>query len=84
MKMQIKIDLRLKTIPEMEAVEPVLILGKIYTANTLKTEEPEEWHIPIRVKTVMGVEGTTSIYTTELCDYFERGLYRIVRMAYDL
>ena len=84
MKMQIQIDLRLKTIPEMEAVEPVLMLRKICTANTMKTEEPQEWHMAIHAKTVMGVEGSTCIYMTEVYDYLERGLDRIIRMAHDL
>lgn len=84
MKMEIQIDLRLKTIGEMEAIEPVLMLGKIYTANTMKTEEPQEWHYPLRAKTVMGVEGSTCMCTTVLRDYFERDIYRIIRMAYDL
>lgn len=82
--MEIQIDLRLKRIPEMEAIEPVLTLRKIYTANTMRGGEPEELHIPLFAETVMGVEGTTSCYTTVTYDYFQRELYRIIRMAYDL
>ena len=68
----------------MEAVEPVLILGKIYTANTLKTEEPEQWSPPIRLRTVMGVEGSTAVCMTRVENHLGRVPYTYVRMAYDL
>jgi len=68
----------------MEAIEPILTLRKVYHAETMRREEPEEWQIPIYAKTVMGVIGTTYAYTTVLHDYFERNLYRIIRMTSDL
>ena len=82
--MQIQINLRITTVPEMKTVEPIVTAKKMYTLNTMKTEEPEQWSPPLRLRTVMGVEGSTAICITFVENHLGRVPYTHIRMAYDL
>lgn len=83
-EMQIQINLRLKTIPEMEAVEPKISTLRIYNANSWRHEEPRDlnlWHNPLFRKTTMGVlDGSQIGYITEVTNYLGTTIYAIIRI----
>lgn len=84
LEMQIQINPQIKTIAELKAVKPIFTL-KICTSNTMETEEPEQWAVPLLPKTIMGVVGgSCCAYMTELYDYFGRCIYRVIRMAHNI
>ena len=82
--MQIQINPQITTIPELKAVKPIFTL-RLRTSNTMKTEEPEQWAIPLYLKTTMGVvDGSYHGYITEMHDYFGRTIYTVIRLDQDV
>lgn len=83
-KMQIEIKPQIITIPEIEAVEPVVTV-RIYKASEIKTEAPQQWCPPLYAKTTMGYfEGSYWGYITEVTDYFGRRIYDYIRLTQEL
>lgn len=68
----------------MLSIKPILSVSGINmaNANSVRKEEPEEWSHPIRAKTVMTVEGSTSMCTTFLVNQYGRDYYVYSRTAY--
>lgn len=59
---------QIQILPQIKAVKPIFTL-RIYTLNSMKTEEPQQWVVPLRAETTMGVEGSYHGFITELKSY---------------
>ena len=84
--MEIRLDLRLKTIAELEMVKPVLKL-KLYNSydSYMMEREPAEWIVPLRPTTIEGyLGGSTYACMTDLRDHFGRLIYRKIGITYDV
>jgi len=78
--MQIQTKLHEKAIPEIRTVEPFVTV-RIFNANSMKTVEPEQWVVPLRAETTMGVEGSYDIFITEVYGYSEKPHYVFVGLT---
>ena len=85
--MEFKINLRLKTIPEIEAVESKISTVRIYNAttwNNIEFEELNQRNNRLFVRTTMGAYGSTDCCLTGYFDYYGKLLYARPRfMPYD-
>lgn len=86
---QIQINPELIEVPEIEAVIQPVVRVRIYTASDIRTEEPQQWTVPLYAKTTMGFLGvyrgcSSWGYITEVSDYFGRRIYDFIRLTQDV
>jgi len=81
--MEMRINLHLKTIPEVEAVEPKISTVRIYNANSWRNEEseqPNEWTRQFPKTTEGVLDGSQIGYITEVTNYLGTTIYAIIRI----